>query len=262
MHKAHSVNTSCTVSPGHPMLATLPAEAAAALSANLERVSLSAGQMLHESGAPLRQVYFPCTATVSLVSPLRSGAAVEVAVVGREGVVGVTALFGGMLAPCRAVVQRAGLAYRLSVSEMPILLRDGGPLQRQLLRYTHALVAHMAQTSACNRHHSLGQQLCRWLLQHLDRQVGDELEITQERMAVLLGVRRETVTESALKLQRAGLIRYGRGHIEVLDRAGLEQRSCECHAVVRLAYAGLGADAVPWSHRPPLPLLKRERLSA
>jgi CRP-like cAMP-binding protein len=256
------VNTSCTVVPSNPLLAALPAEAAAALHAQLELVSLNAGQMLHESGTPLRQVYFPCTATISLVSPLQNGAAVEVAVIGREGVVGVSALLGGSVAPCRAVVQRAGLAYRLSVNEMPMLLRDGGPLQKQLLRYTHALFAHIAQTSACNRHHSLGQQLCRWLLQHLDRQAGDALEITQERMAALLGVRRETVTEAALKLQRAGLIRYGRGHVQVLDRQGLEQRSCECHAVVRLAYERLGADAVPWSRRPALPAPQRERLSA
>lgn len=252
----------CSVVPSNPLLAALPAEAAQALLAKLELVSLSATQMLHETGAPLRQVYFPCTATVSLVSPLQNGAAVEVAVVGREGVVGVGALLGGSVASCRAVVQRAGLAYRLSVGDVPALLREGGPLQQRLMRYTQALLAHMAQTSACNRHHPLGQQLCRWLLQHIDRQVGDELEITQERMAALLGVRRETVTEAALGLQHAGLIRYGRGRVQVLSREGLERRSCECHAVVRLAYERLGADAVPWSRKPPLAApLQRARLS-
>lgn len=237
--------------PANLLLETLSAEAAATLRPQLALVSLQADEMLHEAGAPLRQLYFPCTATVSLVSPLRDGTAVEVAVVGREGVVGVSAILGAQQTPCRAVVQRAGLAYRLQVCDVPLLLTEGSALQRQLLRYTQCLLAHMAQTSACNRHHALEQQLCRWLLQHLDRQTADEMEITQERLGTLLGVRRETVTVAALKLQARGLIRYGRGRVQMLNRRGLEQSSCECHGMVRLAYEQLGPDSVPWARPQP-----------
>ena len=188
----------------------------------------------------LRHVHFPVTAVVSLVSPLLDGACAEVAVVGREGVVGVCAFMGGGKALSSAVVQRPGLAWRMSARDIADLARDSEPVMQQLLRYTQALFTHMAQTSACNRHHALGPQLCRWLLQHLDRQAGDEMRITQERIAGMLGVRREGVTGAALQLQRAGLIRYSRGRIQVLDRRGLEAAQLR---VLRRRAAGLRAAA-------------------
>ncbi|MEY3253089.1 MAG: hypothetical protein RL227_2062, partial [Pseudomonadota bacterium] len=184
-------------------------------------------------------VYFPITAVVSLVSPLQDGACSEVAVVGSEGMAGVCAFMGGGAASSGAVVQRAGSAGRMSARDVADLARDVEPVMQQLLRYTQALFVHMAQTSACHRHHALAPQLCRWLLQHLDRQVDDELRVTHERIAGMLGVRREGVTSAALRLQREGYIRYRRGHIHVLDRQGLERHSCECYGVVERAYAHL-----------------------
>ena len=249
-HETHSVISSCTDHPTNQLLAALPPECSDAIQSRLEAVEINANALLYEAGMVLRHVYFPVTAVVSLVSPLRDGSCAEVAVVGHEGVVGVCAFMGGGKALSSAVVQRPGLAWRMSARDIADLARDAEPVMQQLLRYTQALFTHMAQTSACNRHHVLDTQLCRWLLQHLDRQTGDELKMTQERIAGLLGVRREGITAAALKLQRAGLIRYGRGCIQVLDRRGLEQNSCECYSVVRQAYERLCDGASAWP-RPP-----------
>lgn len=202
-------------------------------------MDLPVGKMLYEAGTVLSHAHFPVTAVVSLVSHLQDGTCAEVAMVGREGVSGVCAFMGGGKALSSAIVQRPGLAWRMNARDIADLARDCEPMLLELLRYTQALFTHMAQTSACNRHHALAPQLCRWLLQHLDRQASDDMRITQERIAGMLGVRRESVTEVALQLQRDGLISYTRGHIRVLDRHGLEQQSCECYDVVKRAYAQL-----------------------
>ena len=249
-HETPPVITYCTDYPTNQLLAALPPECSDALQSRLEAVELNVDALLYEAGTVLRHVYFPVTAVVSLVSPLRDGSCAEVAVVGHEGVVGVCAFMGGGRALSSAVVQRSGLAWRMSARDIADLARSAEPVMQQLLRYTQALFTHMAQTSACNRHHLLETQLCRWLLQHLDRQTGDELRITQERIAGLLGVRREGITAAALKLQRAGLIRYCRGCIQVLDRRGLEQHSCECYGVVRQAYERLSDGASAWPRAP------------
>jgi CRP-like cAMP-binding protein len=241
------LSTYCKPSPNNQVLASLRPEVAVALQSRIEAVDLAVGTMLYEAGTVLRHVYFPVTAVVSLVSPLQDGACAEVAVVGREGVVGVCAFMGGGKALSSAVVQRPGLAWRMSARDIADFARDVEPVMQQLLRYTQALFTHMAQTSACHRHHALAPQLCRWLLQHLDRQVGDDLRITQERIAGMLGVRREGVTGAALQLQRDGLIHYIRGHIRVLDRRGLEQHSCECYGVVERAYEQLRNGSSAWS---------------
>ena len=233
-------------SPNNQLLASLPPEVADALQSRIEAVDLAAGAMLYQAGTVLRHVYFPVTAVVSLVSPLQDGAGAEVAVVGREGVAGVCAFMGGGTALSSAVVQRPGSAWRMSARDIADLARDVEPVMQQLLRYTQALFTHMAQTSACHRHHALAPQLCRWLLQHLDRQVGDDMRVTHERIAGMLGVRREGVTGAALQLQREGLIRYSRGHIRVLDRRGLEQHSCECYGVVERAYEQLRNGSTAW----------------
>lgn len=228
------------------LLATLSSAEVLLLAPDLEWEELQAGAVLHQVGAELRHVYFPATATVSLVSSLEDGASSEVAVVGNEGVVGVCAFMGDSTALCDAVVQRKGLAYRMGVQAFQHHVRRSPELMQQMLAFTQALFAHMAQSSACNRHHALDQQLCRWLLQHLDRQDSTDMQATQERIASLLGVRREGVTSGALKLQKAGLIEYHRGHISILDRDGLEARSCECYGVVRRAYEKLScAHATP-----------------
>jgi len=232
--------------PHNQLLASLPPEAADIVQSRLEAVDLVSGAMLYEAGTVQGHVYFPVTAIVALVSPLMDGACAEVAVVGSEGVVGVCAFMGGGKSLSSAVVQRPGLAWRMRARDIAELARDSEPVMQQLLRYTQALFTHMAQTSACHQHHALAPQLCRWLLQHLDRQAGDELQVTQERIAGMLGVRREGVTSAALKLQRDGLIRYGRGRIHVLDRRGLEDQSCECYGVVRQGYERLRAGASPW----------------
>ncbi|WIT12077.1 Crp/Fnr family transcriptional regulator [Paucibacter sediminis] len=208
----------------------------------LEAVDMPLGQVLYESGRTLAHVYFPSTAIVSLLYVMENGASAEIAVVGREGIVGISLFMGGGSTPSRAVVQSAGSGYRLRASAMKEEFDRAGPVMHLFLRYTQALITQMAQTAVCNRHHSLDQQLCRWLLLSLDRLSGSELVMTQELIANMLGVRREGVTESALKLQAAGLIRYARGHISVLDRAGLEARSCECYAVVRKEYDRLLPD--------------------
>ena len=243
----------CITVPSNQLLASLPPETAGLLQSRLEAVDLAAGDLLYEAGTVQRHVYFPITSVVSLVSPLLDGACVEVAVVGREGVVGVCAYMGGGKALSSAVVQRPGRAWRMTARDIADLARDSEPVMQQLLRYTQALFTHMAQTSACNRHHGLAAQLSRWLLQHLDRQAGSELRITQERIAGMLGVRREGITAAALTLQRAGVIRYSRGRIQVLDRRGLEALSCECYGVVQQAYARLRSDAAPWPNSPGAP---------
>jgi len=202
----------------------------------LEAVEMPLGQVLYESGSTLSHVYFPTTAIVSLLYVMKDGASAEIAVVGNDGIVGISIFMGGESTPSRAVVQSAGKGFRLNAQVVKEEFNRGGPVLHLLLRYTQALITQMAQTAVCNRHHSLDQQLCRWLLLSLDRLQGNELVMTQELIANMLGVRREGVTESALKLQRAGLISYSRGRISVLNRQGLEQRSCECYAVVKKEY--------------------------
>jgi CRP-like cAMP-binding protein len=194
------------------------------------------GQVLYESGATLSHVYFPTSSIVSLLYVMENGASAEIAVVGNEGIVGVSLFMGGESTPSRAVVQSAGDGFRLRAQLMKDEFNLAGPVLHLLLRYTQALITQMAQTAACNRHHSLDQQLCRWLLLSLDRLHDNELVMTQELIANMLGVRREGVTEGALKLQHDGLIRYSRGRITVLDRPGLELRTCECYAVVKTEY--------------------------
>ena len=199
----------------------------------LEAVDMPLGQVLYESGSTLNYVYFPTTSIVSLLYLLEDGASAEIAVVGNEGIVGVSLFMGGESTPSRAVVQSAGQGFRLRAQLMKEEFNRAGPVLHLLLRYTQALITQMSQTAVCNRHHSLDQQLCRWLLLSLDRLQGNDLVMTQELIANMLGVRREGVTEAAGSLQTAGLIRYVRGHITVLDRAGLEKRTCECYAVVK-----------------------------
>jgi CRP-like cAMP-binding protein len=202
----------------------------------LESIDMPLGQVLYESGKTLTHVYFPTTSIVSLLYVMENGASAEIAVVGNEGIVGISLFMGGESTPSRAVVQSAGRGLRLAAQLMKDEFDKNGLVLHLLLRYTQALITQMAQTGVCNRHHSLDQQLCRWLLLSLDRLQGDELVMTQELIANMLGVRREGVTEAALHLQQAGLIRYARGRISVLDRAGLEKRTCECYAVVKKEY--------------------------
>jgi CRP-like cAMP-binding protein len=202
----------------------------------LEKVDMPLGQVLYESGATLTHIYFPTTSIVSLLYVMENGASAEIAVVGREGLVGVSLFMGGESTPSRAVVQSAGHGYRLRAQSMKDEFDRAGPVLHLLLRYTQALITQMAQTAACNRHHTLDQQLCRWLLLSLDRLRTNELSMTQELIANMLGVRREGVTEAASKLQQAGLISYARGRITVLNRPGLEKRTCECYAVVKHEY--------------------------
>ena len=218
------------------LLAVLPETESERLFPYLEPVQLPLGHALYESGDRLSHVYFPIDAIVSLLYVLEDGGSAEIAVVGNEGVVGIAIFMGGESTTSRAVVQSAGKGLRMRAQVIKDEFGRSGPVLHLMLRYIQALITQMAQTAVCNRHHSLDQQLCRWLLLSLDRLNGDELVMTQELIANMLGVRREGVTEGALKLQRAGLIRYARGHITVLDRQGLEQRTCECYAVVRDEY--------------------------
>ena len=205
----------------------------------LERVEMPLGQVLYESGATLTHVYFPTTAIVSLLYVMENGSSAEIAVVGNEGLVGISLFMGGESTPSRAVVQSSGQGLRLQAQLMKDEFNRAGPVLHLMLRFTQALITQMSQTAVCNRHHSLDQQLCRWLLLSLDRLPTSELVMTQELIANMLGVRREGVTEAALKLQGAGLISYSRGHIMVLDRPGLEKRTCECYAVVKREYERL-----------------------
>jgi CRP-like cAMP-binding protein len=218
------------------LLAALPAAEFEHWRPPLELVDLSLGQVLYESGSTMTHVFFPITAIVSLLYVMEDGASAEIAVIGNEGVVGISLFMGGGSTPSRGVVQSAGVGFRLKAQVMKDEFDRAGPVLHLLLRYTQALITQMAQTAVCNRHHSLDQQLCRWLLLSLDRLRGSELVMTQELIANMLGVRREGVTEAALKLQSAGFIQYARGRISVLDREGLEKRTCECYAVVKKEY--------------------------
>lgn len=232
------------------LLAALPTDGCRRLAQLLEPVRLRLGAALYESGGRQEYVYFPTDSIVSKLYVLESGASAEIAVVGNEGMIGISLVMGGETMPNRAIVQSAGSAYRVRASVIKSEFERGGALQHALLRFTQALLTQMAQTAVCNRHHYVDQQLCRWLLLSLDRLRTNQLEMTQELIAGMLGVRRVGVTEAARKLQDAGLITYHRGRIIVLDRGRLEKRVCECYAVVRTEYdrllrqplgAGLGA---------------------
>lgn len=218
------------------LLDALPAAEYERLLPHLELVPMPLGEVLYESGGELRHAYFPTNCIVSLLYVMENGASAEIAVVGNEGIIGVALFMGGGTMPNRAVVQSAGHAYRLRGAVMQGEFDRYGPLLHLLLRYTQALITQMAQTAVCNRHHSVDQQLCRWLLLSLDRLPSNQLTMTQELIANMLGVRREGVTEAAGKLQRAGLIDYHRGRITVLDRPGLETRVCECYHVVKMEF--------------------------
>ena len=230
-------------SPGqNHLLAALPPAELGRLLPHLGLVPMRLGEILYEPGGQMQHAYFPTTSIVSLHYVMESGASAETAGVGNEGVVGISLFMGGDTTPSSAVVQTAGQAYRLAGRLLKQEFNRAGSMQRLLLRYTQALITQMIQTAACNRHHSVEQQLCRWLLLTLDRLPAQELIMTQELVASMLGVRREGITQAAGNLQDAGLIRYRRGHIAVADRAGLEARACECYAVVKKELARLLKD--------------------
>src|SRR5688500_13117587 len=218
------------------LLAALPEASLQKLLPSLERVPLPLGMVVYESGGTQGYVYFPTSSIVSLLYVLADGASAEIAVTGNEGLVGIALFMGGETTPSRAVVQSAGHGYRLRAAALKKAFEEGGALQMVLLRFTQALITQMTQTAVCNRHHAVDQQLCRWLLLSLDRLPANELVMTQELIANMLGVRREGVTEAAGKLQAEGLIEYSRGRITVLDRTQLEERVCECYAVVKKEY--------------------------
>lgn len=224
------------------LLAVLPEEEYLRIAPHLEPVTLPLGKVVYESGGLLDWVYFPTDAIVSLLYVMEDGASAEIAVVGNEGLVGIALFMGGLTMPNRAVVQSAGQAYRLKGNVLNQEFNRSGEFQHLLLRYTLALLTQMGQTAVCNRHHTVDQQLCRWLLLSLDRLPSNELSMTQELIANMLGVRREGVTEAAGKLQKAGLIHYSRGRITVLDRPGLEARVCECYKVVKDEFSRLLPD--------------------
>jgi CRP-like cAMP-binding protein len=226
------------------LLAALPTAEFERLAPHLEPVELLLGDVLYESGGLLQHVYFPTTAILSLHYVMENGASSEIAGVGNEGMLGISLFMGGNTTPSRAIVQTGGDGYRLNVQLMQQEFKRAGPMQQLMLRYTQALITQMSQTAACNRHHSLVQQLCRWLLLTLDRMPTNELIMTQELVASMLGVRREGVTEAAGNLQQAGVISYRRGHITVLDRVGLESKVCECYTVVKKEYARLLPDTL------------------
>ena len=234
------------ISPDSPrenhLLAALPADEWERLLPRMEFRPMPLGHVLYESGSKLQHVYFPTNSIVSLLYVMEDGASAEIAIVGNEGIVGISLFMGGETTPSRGIVQSAGEAYRVAGTFLKEEFFRAGPLQRLLLRYTQALITQMSQTAVCNRHHSVEQQLCRWLLMSLDRLPSNELTMTQELIANMLGVRREGVTESAGKLQKLGLINYNRGRIVVLDRAALEVHACECYAVVKKEFDRL----LPW----------------
>ncbi|HEU4502568.1 MAG TPA: Crp/Fnr family transcriptional regulator [Nitrospira sp.] len=221
------------------LLAALPQADLARISDRIEAVQMPLGHVLYESGDQLQHVYFPTNSIVSLLYVMEDGASAEIAIVGSEGIVGISLFMGGETTPSRAIVQSAGQAFRVSSKLLKTEFHRAGPLQEILLRYTQALITQMAQTAVCNRHHSVEQQLCRWLLMSLDRLGSAELSMTQKLIADMLGVRREGVTEAAGKLQKLGLIEYSRGRIVVLDRAGVERHACECYQVVKKEYERL-----------------------
>src|ERR1017187_1091249 len=218
------------------LLAALPKAEIERLTPHLELIPMPLGEALYESGGRLQHVYFPATSIVSLLYVMEDGASAEIAVVGNEGILGISLFMGGESTTSRAVVQSAGLAFQLKAQWLDEEFARFGSFLHLMLRYTQALITQMAQTAVCNRHHSVDQQLCRWLLLSLDRLRSNDLSMTQELIANMLGVRREGVTEAAGKLQKAGLIHYQRGRITVLDRSGLEARSCECYQVVKSEY--------------------------
>jgi CRP-like cAMP-binding protein len=218
------------------LLAALPEPELQRWLPHLEYVDMRLGEVLYEAGSILSHVYFPTTAIVSLLYVMQNGESAEIAVVGNDGVVGISLFMGGDSTSSRALIQSAGGAYRLSAQLMKEEFDRGGPVLHLLLRYTQALITQMVQTAACNRHHSLDQQLCRWLLLSLDRLQGTDMMMTQDLIANMLGVPRDGATEGALRLQTAGLINYTQGRIRVLDRGGLEKRTCECYAVVKKEY--------------------------
>ena len=227
------------------LLASLPQADLDRLMPYFERVNLALGQVIHESGCKLGYVYFPANCIVSILYMLEDGDTAEVAVVGFEGIIGIPLLMGGETTTTRAVVQSAGFAYRIAAHKIKTEFSRGGPVMRLLLRYTQALMTQMTQTAVCNRHHTIEQQLCRWLLLSLDRLPSNTLTMTQDLIANMLGVRRGGVTEAAGKLQRAGVIRYVRGRIDVLDRPALEARACECYSVVKVEFKRLLAEIPP-----------------
>jgi CRP-like cAMP-binding protein len=229
------VDTAANPKQNH-LLAALPEDDLQRWLPDLQPVDMALGEVLYEAGGTLSHVYFPTTAIVSLLYVMENGASAEIAVAGNEGIVGISLFMGGESTSSRAVVQSAGAAFRMKAQTLKSEFNRHSPVLRLLLRYTQALITQMAQTAVCNRHHSLDQQLCRWLLLSLDRLAGDQLVMTQELIANMLGVRREGVTEAALKLQKSGVITYSRGRITVLDRAGLEKNTCECYAVVKREY--------------------------
>ena len=232
-----NVRTSRPLDPRQNLLlGALPDPEFARWHAHLEPAELPLGKVIYESGARLSYVYFPTTAIVSLLYVMADGASAEIAVVGHEGIVGISLFMGGESTISRAVVQSAGRGFRLRANVVMQEFNRGGPVLHLLLRYTQALITQMAQTAVCNRHHTLDQQLCRWLLLSLDRLHGDTLVMTQQLIANMLGVRREGVTEAAGSLQKAGLIEYHRGVITVIDRDGLERQTCECYRVVKQEY--------------------------
>lgn len=223
---------SCSPSQNQ-LLEALPPVVRERLYPHLQLVTLPLGHVLYESGDPLLHVYFPIDSIVSLLYVMENGASAEISVVGNEGLIGIALFMGGETTPSRAIVQSAGYAYRLIARRLKDEFNRHGELQFLLLRYTQALITQMAQTAVCNRHHSVDQQLCRWLLLSLDRLPSNQLVMTQELIANMLGVRREGVTDAAGKLQKLGVIQYARGQITVLDRPQLERLSCECYAVVK-----------------------------
>ncbi len=227
------------------LLAALPEADYAHLLPDLELTPMPLGWALYESGGQMGYLYFPTTSIVSLLYVMEGGASAEIAITGNEGLVGIALFMGGESTPSRAVVQSAGNGYRLGASVLKSEFALGGNLQHLALRYTQALITQMTQTAVCNRHHALDQQLCRWLLLSLDRLQGNELVMTQELIGNMLGVRREGVTAAAGHLQKDGLIQYSRGHIKVLDRPKLEQRVCECYAVVKKEYDRLLPYKIP-----------------
>lgn len=224
------------------LLAALPQAEFNRIARHLELVPMPLGQVLYEAGSMMHYVYFPTTSILSLLYELKSGASAEIAIVGNEGILGISLFMGGETTPSRAVVQSAGYGYRLKAPFLKAEFNRAGPFLRLLLRYTQALITQMTQTAVCNRHHTIDQQLCRWLLLSLDRLPSVSLSMTQELIANMLGVRRESVTAAAGNLQRLGLINYSRGRIDIIDRPGLEQAVCECYAVVKQEFDRLLAD--------------------
>ncbi len=243
MFETYPLHTLDAMGPrANRLIAALPALSFEQLAPLLEPVEMRLGDVLHEPGRTPSHAYFPTTSIVSLLHLVDNGAAAEIATVGNEGIVGLSLFLGGQSTLSQAVVHSSGSGFRVRAMAMVKVFEQGGPLMHIMLRYTRALYLQIGQTAACNRHHKLDQQLCRWLLLSLDRRSSGDLVVTHELIGHMLGVRRESVTHAALALQKAGLIRYTRGHISVLDRTGLERRSCECYEVIKKEYDGVLED--------------------